>query len=90
LVTNLHNLTQPLIRYELTDRFAPAGTSPGGFMRASVDGRADDVFRYGPTSVHPSAMVTPLLRAPQVREFQVCQTPRGAEIRRFVAAGAHR
>jgi phenylacetate-CoA ligase len=80
LVTNLHNLTQPLIRYELTDRFTPAGTSPGGFARASVDGRADDVFRYGPTSVHPSAMVTPLLRVPQVREFQVRQTPGGADI----------
>ena len=25
LVTNLHNLTQPLIRYELTDQFTPAG-----------------------------------------------------------------
>src|SRR5256885_2361012 len=41
LVTNLHNLTQPLIRYELTDRFTPAGTSPGGALRASVEGRAD-------------------------------------------------
>ena len=30
LVTNLHNLTQPIIRYELTDRFTPAGTSEGG------------------------------------------------------------
>ena len=27
LVTNLHNLTQPIIRYELTDRFTPAGAS---------------------------------------------------------------
>jgi phenylacetate-coenzyme A ligase PaaK-like adenylate-forming protein len=80
LITNLHNLTQPLIRYELTDRFTPAGTSPGGFARASVDGRADDVFRYGLTAVHPSAMVTPLLRVPQVREFQVRQTRCGADI----------
>jgi phenylacetate-CoA ligase len=87
LLTNLHNLTQPLIRYELTDRFTPAGTSPGGFARASVDGRADDVFRYGPTSVHPSAMVTPLLRAPQVREFQVRQTPYGADITVVADAG---
>jgi phenylacetate-coenzyme A ligase PaaK-like adenylate-forming protein len=87
LVTNLHNLTQPLIRYELTDRFTPAGTSPVGFARASVDGRADDVFRYGPTSVHPSAMVTPLLRAPQVREFQVRQTRCGADITVVADAG---
>ena len=87
LITNLHNLTQPLIRYELTDRFTPAGTSPGGFARASVAGRADDVFRYGSTSVHPSAMVTPLLRALQVREFQVRQTSCGADITVVADAG---
>ena len=36
LVTNLHNLTQPIIRYELTDRFTPAGTSEAGALRASA------------------------------------------------------
>jgi phenylacetate-coenzyme A ligase PaaK-like adenylate-forming protein len=80
LVTNLHNLTQPLIRYELTDRFTPAGVSAGGFLRASVEGRAEDVFRYGATSVHPSALATALLKAAAVREYQVRQTPRGADI----------
>jgi phenylacetate-CoA ligase len=80
LVTNLHNLTQPLIRYELTDRFTPAGVSPAGFLRAGVEGRADDVFRYGATSVHPSALATALLRAAAVREYQVRQTARGADI----------
>ena len=30
LVTNLHNRTQPLIRYELADRFTPAGPAPPG------------------------------------------------------------
>jgi phenylacetate-CoA ligase len=80
LVTNLHNLTQPLIRYELTDRFTPAGSSPGGFLRASVEGRADDVFCYGTTTVHPSALTTALLRAVPVREYQVRQTARGADI----------
>ena len=40
LVTNLHNLTQPLIRYELTDRFTrPAGApSAAGCAPASRDG----------------------------------------------------
>ena len=80
LVTNLHNFTQPLIRYELTDRFTPAGASPAGFLRASIDGRADDAFRYGATSVHPSALATALLRTAQVREYQVRQTARGADI----------
>ena len=46
LVTNLHNLTQPLIRYELTDRFVryPA-LHDSGYLRAEVGGRAEDVFR---------------------------------------------
>jgi phenylacetate-CoA ligase len=80
LVTNLHNLTQPLIRYELTDRFTPAGTSAGGALRASVEGRSDDLFRYAGASVHPFAVGAPLLHAPAVREFQVRQTEHGADI----------
>jgi phenylacetate-CoA ligase len=80
LVTNLHNLTQPLIRYELADRFTPAANPAGGFLRASVDGRADDLFCYPAASVHPFVIGTPLLRAPAVREFQVRQTERGADL----------
>jgi phenylacetate-CoA ligase len=82
LLTNLHNLTQPLIRYELTDRFTPAPAAPaaGGFLRASVDGRADDLFRYGAASVHPFVIGAVLARAPAVREFQVRQTDRGADV----------
>jgi phenylacetate-CoA ligase len=87
LVTNLHNLTQPLIRYELTDRFTPDEASAGGFLRASVEGRSDDVFCYGATSVHPSALATALLRAAQVREYQVRQTARGAEVAVVADAG---
>jgi phenylacetate-CoA ligase len=87
LVTNLHNLTQPLIRYELTDRFTPAGTSAGGFLRASVEGRRDDVFRYGATIVHPFVLTTALLAAGRVREYQVRQTVRGADITVVADAG---
>jgi phenylacetate-CoA ligase len=87
LVTNLHNLTQPLIRYELTDRFTPAGASAGGFLRASVEGRSEDVFRYGTTIVHPFALTTALLRAGQAREYQVRQTARGADITVVADAG---
>jgi phenylacetate-coenzyme A ligase PaaK-like adenylate-forming protein len=61
LVTNLHNLTQPMIRYDLTDRFTPAGTSAGGALRASVEGRTDDVFRYPEASVHPFVLGASLL-----------------------------
>jgi phenylacetate-coenzyme A ligase PaaK-like adenylate-forming protein len=80
LVTNLHNLTQPIIRYELTDRFTPAGTSEAGALRASVEGRSDDLFRYPEASVHPFVIGAPLLHAPAVREFQVRQTELGADI----------
>ena len=80
LVTNLHNLTQPIIRYELTDRFTPAGTSEGGALRASVEGRSDDLFRYAEASVHPFVIGAPLLHAPAVREFQVRQSELGADI----------
>jgi phenylacetate-CoA ligase len=80
LLTNLHNLTQPLIRYELIDRFTPAAPAAGGFLRASVDGRADDLFRYGAASVHPFVIGAVLARAPAVREFQVRQTDRGADV----------
>ena len=80
LVTNLHNLTQPIIRYELTDRFTPAGTSAGDALRASVEGRSDDLFRYAAASVHPFVIGAPLLHAPAVREFQIRQTEHGADI----------
>jgi phenylacetate-CoA ligase len=80
LVTNLHNRTQPLIRYELTDRFTPAGISTVGFLRATVDGRADDGFRYGDLVLHPSVLTTALLQTAAVSEYQVRQTPRGVTV----------
>jgi len=80
LVTNLHNLTQPIIRYELTDRFTCYGMSESGCLRASVEGRSDDLFRYLEASVHPFVIGAPLLHAPAVREFQIRQTELGADI----------
>jgi phenylacetate-CoA ligase len=65
---------------ELTDRFTPAGSGEDGFLRARVDGRADDLFRYPAASVHPFVIGTVLARAPAVREFQVRQTGRGADV----------
>jgi phenylacetate-coenzyme A ligase PaaK-like adenylate-forming protein len=78
LVTNLHNLTQPLIRYELTDRFTPAPAAPGhGHLRASVDGRNDAPLRYGDVEVHPLVIRTVFTKAAAIREYQVRQTERG-------------
>jgi phenylacetate-CoA ligase len=47
LVTNLYNLTQPLIRYELADSFVRQPDAPGhGHLQARVHGRADEVLHY--------------------------------------------
>ena len=81
LVTNLYNLTQPLIRYELTDRFVRYPTLPGsGHLRAEVDGRADDVFRYDGVEVHPLVIATAMVKTPRVLEYQVRQTARGVDV----------
>jgi phenylacetate-CoA ligase len=80
LVTNLHNFTQPLIRYELTDCFVRQPAVPEhGHLRATVRGRADDVFRYGDVEVHPHVIRSALVKAPAVREYEVRQTQRGID-----------
>lgn len=80
LVTNLHNFTQPLIRYELTDRFLPSADSDRGHLRAAVDGRSDDVFRYGEVEVHPLVVRTVMVRTAAVHEYQVHQTEKGIRV----------
>jgi phenylacetate-CoA ligase len=81
LVTNLHNFTQPLIRYELTDRFLRHPDAPDhGYLRASVDGRADEVFHYSDVQLHPHAVRTVMVGAASVREYQVRQTQHGVEV----------
>ncbi|MFI5081958.1 MAG: M24 family metallopeptidase, partial [Streptosporangiales bacterium] len=49
-------------------------------LRASLEGRSDDLFRYAGASVHPFVIGAPLLQVPAVREFQVRQTELGADI----------
>lgn len=81
LITNLHNHTQPLIRYELTDRFIAHPTDPGtGLPRATVEGRADDVFHYGELALDPLVIRTVMVRTPAVVECQVRQTERGIDV----------
>ena len=84
-VTNLSNLAQPLIRYELTDELrildepCPCGTA---LRRVEdIEGRSDDLFTYpGGVVVHPLVFRSPLGRERHVVEYQVHQTPRGAAI----------
>ena len=81
LVTNLHNFTQPLIRYELTDRFVRYPSLQGsGYLRAEVDGRAEDMFRYGPVEVHPIVIDTVMMKMPSIVEYQARQTHTGVDV----------
>jgi phenylacetate-coenzyme A ligase PaaK-like adenylate-forming protein len=81
LITNLHNLTQPLIRYELADSFTAApATQPGGYLRATVEGRDDGILRYGRHSIHPHAVRTVLASAAAVTDYQVRQTQAGIDV----------
>jgi phenylacetate-CoA ligase len=87
LVTNLYNLAQPLIRYELTDSFVEEPAAPDhGHLRATVSGRSDEVFTYGSVRVHPLVIRSPLVKSPEVLEYQVRQTPRGADLAVVAAA----
>ena len=85
-VTNLYNHVLPLIRFEVTDEVTVAGgTCPcGSAFRRITDpqGRLDDTFAYpSGVSIHPHLFRSSLGQHRQIIEYQVQQTPRGAEIR---------
>jgi phenylacetate-coenzyme A ligase PaaK-like adenylate-forming protein len=81
LVTNLCNHVQPLIRYRLDDRFTRQPDAPGsGYLRATVEGRADEVLRWGAVEVHPLSVRAALLKHPEVLDYQVRQTPEGIDV----------
>ena len=80
LLTNLHNHTQPLIRYELTDRFIRHPAAGGPYLRAAVEGRADEPFRYGTVTIDPLVIRTVMVRTPNAAEYQVRQTNSGIDV----------
>ena len=90
LVTSLHHRTLPLIRYRIDDRVRldpePGERHPAFRRINAIDGRTDDLFRYGDHMVHPHVFRTVLSRHPAIRDFQVHQTPTGADVH-VVAAG---
>lgn len=90
LVTTLFNRTLPLIRYELADLVTLAeGPCPCGrphLRLTSIDGRREDVLDLpgrngGRVSVHALQLRAPLLRMPDVMQFQVRQEPTGLRVR---------
>ncbi len=81
LVTNLYNLTQPLIRYELTDSFVrQPDAAEHGHLRAKVRGRADEVLHYEGVDIHPHVVRSVLVKAPEILDYQVRQTARGMDV----------
>lgn len=90
LVTNLYNLTQPLIRYELTDTFASQSVARGqGHLRARVQGRSDDVLRYGAVDLHPIVIRSVMVKTPEVVDYQVHQTRGGIDVAAVTNDGPH-
>lgn len=85
LITNVINRVLPLIRYELTDEVTFLDEpNPGpwtGRRIADVRGRLDDSFTYADgAEVHPHVFEAVLGQLPEIVEYQVKQTLRGANV----------
>jgi phenylacetate-coenzyme A ligase PaaK-like adenylate-forming protein len=95
LVTVLFSRTQPLIRYEMTDRVCLSSESCDcgrtfGLVK-SVEGRVQDVLVLpgvagAPVSIHP-VLFDRVLESIPIRQWQVVERPRDIVVR-LVAAGA--
>jgi phenylacetate-CoA ligase len=76
LVTVLFSRTQPLIRYEMSDRVSRASERcdcglPFDLL-STIEGRAEDVLHLGTVEIHPNVFHRVLETVP-VREWQVVQ-----------------
>lgn len=83
--TNLVSSVLPLIRYELNDAVGASDLSsdlwPAGRKIERVAGRIDEAFRYpNGVYVHAGLFRTVMSTVGSVSEYQVRQTPNGAEI----------
>jgi putative adenylate-forming enzyme len=90
LVTTLFNRTLPLIRYALSDLVAlaegPCGCGRPHVRVASIQGRREDVLTLpardgGQINVHALRLREPLLRMPEIRQFQVTWLPGELHVR---------
>jgi phenylacetate-coenzyme A ligase PaaK-like adenylate-forming protein len=70
----------------VTDRRITRHAPDHGHLRATVEGRADDVFHYGDVRVHPHVIRSVMVRAAAVPEYHVRQTERGVEVDAVVAS----
>ncbi len=83
-LTNLYNRAMPLIRYEITDEVTvlrePCPCGSAHRCVADIYGRLDDTFFYEGRPAHPHLFRTALGRRERIVEYQVRQTPAGADI----------
>jgi len=84
-LTNLFNPLMPLIRYEITDEITlddePCDCGSSHRRIQDIEGRNDDTFHYRPNvSVHPHLFRSILAKHSAISEYQIKQTPTGAEI----------
>jgi phenylacetate-coenzyme A ligase PaaK-like adenylate-forming protein len=91
LLTNLANRLQPLIRYEICDRFVrQPDAAEHGHLRATVEGRNDDGLRWGEVEVHPLVVRGVLVKEPGVTDYQVRQTACGMDLAVLASAAIDR
>lgn len=83
-LTNLYNHALPLIRYEITDEVTvlcePCACGSALRCVGDVQGRLDDVFEYPEGRIYPHVFRSALGRHAGIVEYQVRQTPDGAQI----------
>lgn len=84
-LTNLYNHALPLIRYEITDEMTfidePCPCGSAHRRIEDIQGRLDETFSYASgVQVHPHLFRSALGDEPNVLEYQVRQTRRGAAI----------
>lgn len=92
-VTNLYNLAMPLIRYRIDDRFEfmdrPCSCGSAFQAVARVAGRVNTLFEYpGGVSVSTVVFETRMIATPGIANWQVSQTPSGAEVSVEILADA--
>jgi phenylacetate-CoA ligase len=97
LVTNLVTMTQPLIRYEVSDMVAVAEERcPCGRpfrLLAGIEGRNDDILHLpaaagGTTAVHPLVLRTALAGIPGLAQYKVVHDIDGLHVRVALRPGA--
>ncbi len=96
LVTNLYNLVQPIIRFEVSDLIAidDAPCPCGMTLRriVALDGRSDDVLELpgpaGPVRIHPIHLRSALASDRRVLQYQIVQQANALDVQVVLAGDA--